>query len=67
MIVVTATRFETFAARRELPGRRIVRVGLGSGYRSDEIVVACGLAGGLRDDLPTGTVLIPREVLRPSG
>ena len=28
---------------------------------------ACGLAGGLRADLPTGTVVIPHAVRRPDG
>ena len=32
-----------------------------------DTVISCGLAGGLRHEHPTGTVLIPREVLRPSG
>ena len=30
-------------------------------------VVTCGLAGSLRADMPTGTVLVPRCVLRPDG
>jgi 4-hydroxy-3-methylbut-2-enyl diphosphate reductase len=30
-------------------------------------VVTCGVAGSLRPGLPTGTVLVPRRVLRPDG
>jgi 4-hydroxy-3-methylbut-2-enyl diphosphate reductase len=30
-------------------------------------VVVCGVAGSLRADVPTGTVLVPRTVLRPDG
>lgn len=36
-------------------------------YRVGEAVVSCGLAGGLRDDLPMGSVLIPNQISRPSG
>jgi Phosphorylase superfamily len=31
------------------------------------VYISCGLAGGLREDHPTGTVVIPREVRRPNG
>ena len=29
--------------------------------------MTCGLAGGLREDLPTGSIVIPREVATPEG
>jgi 4-hydroxy-3-methylbut-2-en-1-yl diphosphate reductase len=68
---VAATALECGALRRLLPGARVVQTGLAleALRRGDlgETVVSCGLAGGLRDDLPTGTVLIPREVRRPNG
>ena len=67
---VAATALEYKALRRELPQAHVVQTGIGL-ERSREalgpIVVSCGLAGGLRADLPAGTVLIPREVRRPSG
>jgi hypothetical protein len=67
---IAATGIECAALRRRLGGARIVETGIGlsrvrSGFGS--AVVSCGVAGGLRDDLPTGTVLIPRTVRCPDG
>lgn len=69
--VVAATGVEARAARVALGDRaRVIHAGIAlRGLRGDTgpIAISCGLAGGLRDDLPTGTVLIPSEVRRPDG
>jgi hypothetical protein len=67
---VAATALECNALRRELPSARIVQTGIAlERARADlgSAVVSCGLAGGLRADLPAGSLLIPRDVRRPSG
>jgi len=67
---IGATALECKAIRRVLPGARVVETGIALRREAAQlgaIVVSCGLAGGLRDDLPTGTLLLPREVRRPDG
>ncbi|HEY4027885.1 MAG TPA: hypothetical protein VGO86_15765 [Candidatus Dormibacteraeota bacterium] len=71
--VVAATGLEARAVRRALPGVPVVRAGVGlsllphAGASLGGTLVTCGLAGSLRADVPPGTVLVPRRVLRPSG
>lgn len=64
--VVTATGLEYAQARRVL-GERVAHVRAGIAMRSngsaiEGTAISCGLAGGLREDLPTGTVLIPSRI-----
>jgi nucleoside phosphorylase len=70
VVLIAATAVEYDALRRALPGARVVKTGVALSRLSEDLgdcVLSCGLAGGLGDDLPTGTVLIPREVGRPGG
>jgi hypothetical protein len=70
LTVITATGLETRAARRLLPGIRVLRVGVafaGAPCRFASPVVSCGLAGGLGENVHAGTVVVATEVERPSG
>lgn len=65
LTVIAATPLEAGAVRRAVPGVRVVETGVGltkAGADLYDLVVSCGLAGGLRNDVPTGTIVIPREV-----
>ncbi|HEX3671634.1 MAG TPA: hypothetical protein VHT92_08030 [Candidatus Cybelea sp.] len=68
--LIAATALECTALRRIMPTARIVQTGIAlADVRESlgDVVVSCGLAGALRSGLPTGTVVIPREVTRPGG
>jgi hypothetical protein len=71
--VVTATALEAKAARRALPRIPVYEGGVamakmrGDGFGGSAMVISCGLAGGLHDRHPSGTVLVPRQVRRPDG
>lgn len=61
---------EARAARRLAPpGVEVVECGIALAKHAafDGLAISCGLAGGLRAGLPTGTVLVPRSVRRPDG
>jgi nucleoside phosphorylase len=68
--VVAATSLEARAVRRHCGGVRVVESGVALSHLRGEpydTAISCGLAGGLRNDLPTGTVLVPQEVHAPDG
>jgi len=69
--VIAATRLEAWAVRRALRQGRIIEAGVGLRHlRANDLgeaVVSCGLAGGVRPGLPTGSVVIPKRVLRTDG
>jgi hypothetical protein len=64
--VLAATPLEASSAKRELAAIPVYETGIAlSRYDGAGIgmAISCGLAGGLRDDVPSGAVLIPSEVV----
>ncbi|MHB1798169.1 MAG: nucleoside phosphorylase-I family protein [Vulcanimicrobiaceae bacterium] len=71
LTVVAATRMEARAVRRALPSARVLRTGVAlsraNGTECGDLVISCGVAGGLLTSVATGTVLVPAWVRRPNG
>jgi hypothetical protein len=68
--IVAALPLEANAVRRLLPNAAVLEGGIALAKLREPLhgtVVVCGVAGGLRSDLPTGTLLVPRRVRRPDG
>lgn len=73
--IVAATATEARAVREFVAVQhaadsvRVIEAGIALVKKSDigDIAISCGLAGGLRDDVPTASVLIPARVRRPDG
>jgi hypothetical protein len=71
LTIVAATRLEAEAVRRAAPRLHVVESGVALARTGadeyGEAVVTCGLAGGLRSDLATGSIVIPDAVSTPDG
>jgi hypothetical protein len=68
--VVAATRLEARAVRRRAPNADVFECGVGctrSRTAALGVAISCGLAGALRPDLPTGTLLVPSVVETATG
>jgi len=69
--IAAAMGIEAWAARRRAPGVAARRVGIGARGVPEtfatSVVVSIGLAGGLRADLPPGTVVVARTVALEDG
>ncbi len=69
--IVAATSLEARAIRRRAPHATVIESGVGlarwSGVALPGIAISCGLAGGLRDELPTGTLVIPSALATTDG
>lgn len=68
--VVAAMSLEVRAVRRHAPGATVIESGIGLARLAGSLAglaISCGLAGGLRDDLPTGTIIIPSAVATTEG
>jgi 4-hydroxy-3-methylbut-2-enyl diphosphate reductase len=70
IVVIAATATEAHAARRAMPQTRVVEVGVGlSRYNRErfDTAIVCGVAGGLRPGVLTGTVVVASKLGRPDG
>lgn len=71
LTIVAATSLEAAAVRRAAPRLHVVQSGVAlSRTGADQYsaaVVTCGLAGGLREGLVTGSIVIPDAVSTPGG
>ena len=69
--LIAATRIEVRALLRAMPPARVVECGIAlsrcEGVDLGDTVISCGLAGGLRSGLRTGSIVIPQCVRRPDG
>ncbi len=70
-VFIAATSLEAKALRRKLGADRVFECGMAFSRTPvtefSETVISCGVAGGLRRDLSTGTIVVPRTVRTPSG
>ncbi len=66
---MTATRLEADAVRKVVSGARVVQAGIALAKQRafEGAAISCGVAGGLRGGIETGTVLIPKTVRRLDG
>ena len=69
--MLVATSLEARAVRRHVRGARVVDAGIAlaklHGREPFGVAISCGLAGGLDEDHPTGTVLIPDSACTTEG
>ena len=68
---VAAMPLEANALRRRVKDMRVIEGGIALDREPiidvTHPVVVCGIAGGLRSDIPSGTVVIPDKVFAPDG
>ncbi|HTZ56409.1 MAG TPA: hypothetical protein VMB20_15280 [Candidatus Acidoferrum sp.] len=69
--IVAATSLEKRAVLRRAPQAHVIESGVGlvtmNGRSLSDVAISVGLAGGLRSDLPTGTIVIPSAVATTDG
>lgn len=69
--ILCATAFEAGAVRRAAPRLRVIETGIAlekiTTHDFLEPLIVCGLAGGLRSDLDTGSVVIARTCAKEDG